>query len=107
MSAPAIVAVVTLEQAIAVVEAELARAEAAVGAYAEDPSGWHARHRAAMASLADLLEARVGARINSRWDGCRVRIAGVVASSTSGLAGALANWLRAARAKAARARAGQ
>lgn len=49
-----------------------------------------------MILLANRLAAQFGARIGDRWDACRVNLAGVSASSTSGMASALRNWLRAA-----------
>lgn len=57
---------------------------------------WTARRKA----LEDLAHA-IGrdlprVTITERADGCRVSIAGVRASSTSGLDGALANWVAAA-----------
>lgn len=89
---------------IARIEAMLAQAEQAAGTYQDDPTGFHARHRAEMTKLAAMLQAEVGSRINDRWDGAKVRIAGIASSSTTGFAGALRNWLRAARAKADAAR---
>lgn len=62
-----------------------------------NPGGdWTARRKA----LEDLAHA-IGrdlprVTITERADGCRVSIAGVRASSTSGLDGALANWVAAA-----------
>lgn len=87
---------------IAEIEAALEDAERASGTYADDPQGWHARHRVEMANLVIRLEP-LGLRCNDRWDGARVRCAGVTASSTTGIAGALRNWLRAARGKQGRA----
>lgn len=83
------------------VEQRLQAAEASCGSYADDPGGFHARHRAAMAELAEQLAERFDARISVRWDGCRVTIAGISATSTTGLYGALRNWIRAARRKEA------
>lgn len=59
-------------------------------------SDWTARRKA----LEDLAHA-IGrdlprVTITERADGCRVSIAGIRASSTSGLDGALANWVAAA-----------
>lgn len=87
----------SLAEALAVVAPALAEAEAAVGRYADDPRGFHRRHRDAMEALSARLSSQLGARIANRWDGARVRIAGVAASSTSGLAGALHNWVKAAK----------
>ena len=86
-----------LSDAIDAVERGLSDADRTCGTYSDDPSGWHAKHRHAMDCLAIELKADAQARINDRWDGARVRIAGIAASSTSGLARALRNWLKAAR----------
>lgn len=59
-------------------------------------TAWHDRHRKAMAALGQDLARQLDARITERWDGARVRICGISASSTSGLSGALQNWLVAA-----------
>lgn len=101
MSGPATVRTVTLEQAIAEVEREVAAEAITTGTYADDPANWHRHNREAMAALGKRLESSVGAKVNDRWDGCKVRIAGVSASSTSGISGALRNWLRSARRKIA------
>lgn len=87
----------TLADTIRTVEAELRAAEAACGTYASDPHGFHAKHRSAMHSLAVKLAADLNAGVTEKWDGARVRIAGITATSTSGLDGALHNWLTAAR----------
>lgn len=92
-----------LSSILATVDARLRAAEAACGSFADDPENFHARHRAAMAGLAEQLAADVGARITERWDGARVRIGGISSSSTSGLGGALRNWIVAARRRASEA----
>lgn len=79
------------------IEARLVEAERQAGTYSDDPGGWHARHRLSMQLLACELARECGASINDRWDGARVRIGGIAVSSTSGVAGALRNWLAAAR----------
>ena len=86
---------------IETVETGLKSVDAACGTYRDDPSGWHQRHRAALGELAAQLTETVGAKVNDRWDGAKVRIAGISSSSTSGLGGALSNWLAAARKKGA------
>lgn len=88
-----------LAEAYELVTAGLADAERACGTYADDPANWHARHRHEMDVLARRLKTEVGASINDRWDGANVRISGIRSTSTSGLAGALKNWLRAADAR--------
>lgn len=98
---PDLIAVVHTRLLIAVVQTRLDLTKALVGPYSPDSSReWHPRHRAAMETLADQLRGDVGARITHRWDGAAVTLAGIRSTSTSGLAGALQNWLRAARRKA-------
>lgn len=60
-----------------------------------------AKQREAMSSLAAHLEQTVGANISVRYDGARCRIAGIASSSTTGIQGAVQNWLVAARKRAA------
>jgi hypothetical protein len=61
-----------------------------------DGKGWDARHKA-LAELGQAIARDLPkVKINERGDGTRVSIAGVRASSTSGLDGALANWVAAA-----------
>ena len=92
----------TLSDTTITVAAMLAQAEEAAGTYAGDPAGWHARHRHEMDKLRVILQSKLGARIDDRWDGATIKLAGVRSSSTSGLAGALRNWLRAAAKRAER-----
>lgn len=93
---------IELEQAIDTVEAELEMAERQCGTYADDPNNWHARWRVAMHASAERLTDTLGARIDNKWDGARVRICGITATATTGVAGALRNWLIAARKRDAR-----
>lgn len=92
--------IITLAGAIRVVARELNAAEARAGSYATDPANYHTRHRDEMDRLATGLRQSVDARITDRWDGTRVRILGITSSSTTGTAGALHNWLHAARRRA-------
>lgn len=92
----AITPTVTLPEALRIVTAELAVAEAAAGSCADDPLGFHARRREEMERLAARLEEKVAARITDRWDGARVRICGIASTSTTGISGALHNWIAAA-----------
>ena len=58
--------------------------------------GWEAR-RKAIEELAQAISRDLPkVRITERCDGARVSIAGIRATSTSGLDGALANWVNAA-----------
>lgn len=86
-----------LAASLATVSALLESAEAAAGKYADDPQNWHARHRHEMDKARVLLQSQHGARINARWDRASISLAGIRSSSTMGLAGALRNWMKAAR----------
>lgn len=86
-----------LEEIIETVEAMLEDAERGAGTYADDPASWHRRHRGLMFGVSDSLVAQFGARVTERFDGTKVSLGGVAASSTTGLAGALRNWLVRAR----------
>lgn len=77
------------------VAALLEDAERAAGTYADDPAGFHARHRFEVDRVGQRLRSEFNAAIGDRWDHATVRIAGIRSSSTRGLAGALHNWLRA------------
>lgn len=88
-----------LKETIAFVDRNLAAYEKGAGTYKDDPAGWHKRHRVQMRNLADRLRVVFGARITERGDLTRVRLGGVAASSTGGMASALRNWLAAARKK--------
>lgn len=89
----------SLAAIIAAIEDELAATSKRIGSYSDDPSDWHRKHHSEMDALAERLQADHGATINKRFDGCKVRIEGIASSSTSGIAGALSNWLAAARRK--------
>jgi hypothetical protein len=86
-----------LGETIGFVTALLEDADRACGTYADDPSKFHARHRLEMDRIGRQLSYERGARINDAWDGTTVMLAGIRASSTTGLAGALRNWRIAAR----------
>ncbi len=89
-------------------EACLAAADAHVGAMPDvidagvGCTEWFARRRVAMDALADQLRAK-GWAIHYDWSGARVRFGRVAASSTSGLHGALYNWIAAVRRRQQRA----
>lgn len=91
----------SLAEAIALVEAGLEDAARAAGNFGDDPSEWHRRHRHEILALSCRLEASVGAWIMEGWSASVVKIAGISSSSTTGVAGALRNWMKAARARAA------
>lgn len=84
------------------IEDRLGSAKRRAGKYSDDPRGWHARHHTEMQQLAARLTGELGARITDKWNGARVRIGGVTASSTTGIAGALRNWITAARKRLAK-----
>lgn len=90
---------VDLQHAIDQVEKAVAAAEAEIGPREGAGLDWWDRHRDVMKRCGDDLTERLGARINDRWDGCRIRIAGVSSTCTAGMHGALKNWLRAAKAR--------
>lgn len=90
-----------LERAMIEVEGVIQGARVAIGPRVDGDREWWDRHRAVMASAAAYLTAALDARITDRWDGCRVRIAGISATCTAGMAGALSNWLAAAQRRAA------
>ena len=57
-----------------------------------------ASHEAAVAAMVKTLTEKLPkCRINDRWDGTSVSIAGVRATCTGGVDGALTNWIAAAR----------
>lgn len=61
---------------------------------------WERRNHIHVALIVELQD-RLQARIDPRHDACRVRIGGLSSSSTTGVEGALRNWIAAARRKAA------
>jgi len=50
-------------------------------------------HRAAVDRALAKLRGEVGARVNTKWDGCSLRIAGIAVTCTAGGAGAMRNWI--------------
>lgn len=79
----------------------LAEAERQVGPFEQGGelgvSDWHTRHRRAMAAVAAVIEKRLAGKVSQTTAGAtRVQICGLTASSSSGLAGAIRNWLTAA-----------
>lgn len=57
-----------------------------------------AKHNQAVATMVETLTAKLPkCRINDRWNGTSVSIAGVRATCTGGIEGALTNWIAAAR----------
>lgn len=61
-------------------------------------------HRKGVVKALAELQKEVGARVNNKWDGCVLRIGGIVVTCTGGGAGAMRNWIgRAERAIAASA----
>ncbi len=55
------------------------------------------RQKAKAAMIATIEQSLPKAKINDKWNGATVSIAGIRASSTSGIVGALHNWIAAAR----------
>jgi len=90
-----------VEASLARVEASLSAAMAEIGA-SPGISGdrdWWVRRRAVMAQLAITLASDPTVIVKDDGNGCRVRIDRIAATSTSGLEGALRNWISAARRK--------
>lgn len=88
---------VDLATALTEVEQALAMAEAEIGPRADSDRSWWDRRKVIMDRCAASLTESLGASVNDQWDGCRVRIAGVAASSTMGFPQALRNWTAAVR----------
>ncbi|CAD7055317.1 hypothetical protein RHAB21_00695 [Pseudorhizobium halotolerans] len=61
------------------------------------PDGYQERRKALEELARGIASDLPKVKINERYDGARVSIAGVRASSTSGIDGALNNWIAAAR----------
>lgn len=59
---------------------------------------WHARRNDAVHRIGRSID-QAGGRYTSRWDGVRISHLGISTSSTSGLIGALGNWVQVARRK--------
>lgn len=74
-------------------------ADQAIGS--REKADYRERRNLIHAVLITQLQDRIQARIDPRHDACRVRIAGLVATSTTGVESALRNWIAAARRKAA------
>ena len=81
------------------VSRELRSARQIAKANASGVEDYGRRYQAEMVGLARFLTAKHGARITHERTGTRVRLAGLTAHSTSGLAGALTNWLTQAKEK--------
>lgn len=79
---------------IAVIKAEKAR----LPAYDHTSAESRAQHKKAVASMVETLTARLPkCRINDKWNGTSVSIAGIRATCTGGIEGGLTNWIAAAR----------
>lgn len=75
------------------IRAELEKAHAdAIARCQQGTSEWFSVHEALVARIAQGLESDLPARITDRFDGARVRIHGINATSTMGVAAALQNW---------------
>jgi hypothetical protein len=85
----------TLSQAIYAAERALAKIDAQWNGSAGE-SSYSVRHAARRETFrqveAELV--RAGWKVRQKWDGCEVSAAGIKASSTMGLGGALNNWMR-------------
>lgn len=90
----------TLKEGIALVDRLIAdHRKATHGLYvSNDYDRWKAANAAATEAAKEALVA-AGAVVRDSWQGAAVKLAGIRATSTSGLFGAMQNWLRAARRK--------
>lgn len=79
---------------IAFIQCELKKLPAVDYMTDEGRANWD---KANAAMVKAIEEALPKAKITSKWKGTAVAIAGVRASSTSGISGALHNWIAAAR----------
>ena len=89
----------TRAQLIVLVEAALKAARDRVGPHDWNDKTWHERRRVEGPALVERLRTEFGAKVREDWNGARVSLAGVVSSSTSGVEGAVGNWIVAARRK--------
>lgn len=87
---------VELKDAIEKVARAIVDANAEIGPRDDADRDWWNRRRVILARHAEALAEQLGGRINDRWDGCRVRLCGIAATSTTGIEGALRNWIAAA-----------
>ena len=86
-----------LSSAIALVERQVAAmGKVSAGFSTHRYSEWAARRRATADAVETALVA-AGATIKEDWRGATMKLAGIRATSTCGLDGALNNWLVAAR----------
>lgn len=92
---------VGLPEAIAEVERALAAMKAELGEPGDDWAAYRARRHAAIDRMVPRLARAAGAAISNDWNGASIRCAGFRATSTSGVEGALNNWLVAARKRVA------
>jgi len=94
-----------LQRLVDLVADKLKAADLAVGKFEHNDarSDWHKRHRDAMQRIADELAAQEGAKFGHQpAHDHSVRLAGIRSSSTSGLSGALHNWMTVARKRIAK-----
>lgn len=99
MSAPMLAVGVSLAEAIPEVERALADLKAE-RCDLDDWEGYRARRYRLLLEIVPRLARRAGAVISPKWDdGASIRCAGIRSTSTSGVEGALGNWLVAARKK--------
>jgi hypothetical protein len=75
------------------IRAELEKASAtATASHHQSTREWFSLHRALVANIAHDLESDLSARITDQFNNARVRIHGIAATSTMGIAAALQNW---------------
>lgn len=88
----------TLEEALVLMKQAQAKADERIGRIPGDRHNrdWWKQYRAIMADCQTELVDELGTRVNDRWDGCSIALAGVRATSTHGLKCAIGNWIAAA-----------
>lgn len=85
-------------------EARLDRLPEITGDSWQDRDAARGRRHDALAGLAQSLQTLDGASITNNWQGSRFTLAGVTATSTSALDGAMRYWIAQVRQKAGAAR---
>ncbi len=88
-----------LQAALDEVQRALEVAQTEAGPFDWNDKDWSRRNAAALLKCGADLTDRLDAGIIWNGVGARVRIAGVTATGTAGLSGALQNWMNAARRK--------
>ncbi|WP_333896255.1 hypothetical protein [Brevundimonas aurantiaca] len=86
----------TRAELIIQIEAALKAARDRVGPHDWNDKTWHDRRRTEGQALVERLRTEFGANVREDWNGARLSLAGISSSSTSGVEGAVGNWIAAA-----------